>query len=182
MFCWVTLLFSGHNYFLTFTYLMPISRMSPYSFHVSFHDKFDISVQKRKFHTFFMAPHLRYKINHLKKIAWRSNILQQPFLKVVRFVLSHALQGINLENLQPPQRNLFSQHSDFADMELSSATSPCGWVGSPSLGRKESHLPCLKADRRVSVPCHMPDSLQDWEFQGKASAERTFILVWQEKQ
>lgn len=131
---------------------------------------------------FFMAPHLRYKINHLKKIAWRSNILQQPFLKVVRFVLSHALQGINLENLQPPQRNLFSQHSDFADMELSSATSPCGWVGSPSLGRKESHLPCLKADRRVSVPCHMPDSLQDWEFQGKASAERTFILVWQEKQ
>lgn len=123
---------------------------------------------------FLAAPHLWHKISYLEKVVQKSDILQ-PFPKVAKFVLSHVLQGINLESLEPPRRKFFPWQPDSADLEMSNSMSTGGWVVSPLLGCKESHLPFLKADRRVSVPCHMLDSLQDWEFQENIGFSRKNI-------
>ena len=141
-------------------------------------DTFDMPVRKRKSYAFLLP--LTWDIN---SVSWKSlcervtfcNIPEVANPKVVKFVLSHVFQGINLGSLEPPLRKFFPQKPNSADLEMSNSMSICGWVGSPLLGCEESHLPCLKADRRVSVPCHMPDSLLDWEFQEKIGFSRENI-------
>lgn len=124
---------------------------------------FSIPVREGK-STFFCCPSARTPKHSVVKVYMKAWHFVTPFLKVAKLVLAYVFQGINWENLEPPPRKFIPCQLESADLEMSNSMNTCYWVGSPLLGCKESHLPCLKAEKRISVPYQMPDSLKDWGF------------------
>lgn len=116
---------------------------------------------------FFAAPQLEHRISQLQSLYKREKFCDTLLKSACAFLHFTGNQlrksgSITKKILSLSTRLCRLGEIKFNEHMLKSGFSFC----------KESHLPCLKVARRVSVPYQMPDSLQDWGFQENLAFSR----------